>query len=45
MQAIKRPLVLSLALFLVLSAATISIYAVQNNYQSNNTIIAMSETN
>ena len=45
MQAIKRPLLLSLALFLVLSAATVSIYAIQNNYQSNSAIIAMSETN
>ena len=44
MQAIKRPLLLSLALFLVLSVATISIYAVQNNYQSY-TIIAMSGNN
>ena len=44
MQAIKKPLILSLALFLLLSAATISIYAVQNSYQSH-TIIAMSETN
>ena len=45
MQAIKRPLLLSLTLFLVLSAATISIYTVQNNYQPNNTIVAMSGNN
>ena len=44
MQAIKRPLILSLALFLILSAATISIYAVKNNYQSH-TIIAMWDDN
>ncbi len=44
MQAIKRPLILSLALFLVLSIATIGIYAAQNNYQSN-TVIAMSNSN
>ncbi len=44
MLAIKRPLVLSLALFLVLSAATISIYTIQSNYQSN-TVIAMTGNN
>ena len=45
MQAIKRPLLLSLALFLVLSAATFSIYTIQNNYQLDNTMVAMSGNN
>ncbi len=44
MQAIKRPLLLSLTLFLILSTATISIYAVQNNHHSH-AIIAMSGNN
>jgi hypothetical protein len=44
MQAIKRPLVLSLALFLTLSIATISLYTIQNNYQANN-VIAMAGNN
>ncbi len=44
MQAIKRPLILSLVLFLVLSAATIGIYTAQNSNQSD-TMIAMLGTN
>lgn len=44
MQAIKKPLMLSLTLFLILSVTTISLYAIQNNYHGNS-IIAMAENN
>jgi len=40
MKAIKRPRILSLALFITLSAATISLYAIQGS-NSNDSILVM----